>query len=78
MAGIVTSTSQVLVDSAVGPCMVQTDSFTGFDIDDFVKSTVDSQAIYLRLYQLVSTVNPQIALNRPPVITGDITVGGYV
>lgn len=77
MAGTIQSTSQAVIDSAVGPCMVQTDLVVGIDIDDFVKTTIVSQAVYLQFYNLVSTVDPQFAANRTPVITGDIAVGGY-
>jgi hypothetical protein len=77
MAGTITSSTQVVIDSAVGPCMVQTDQVQGMDIDDFMKTTIVSQAVYLQFYNLVSTVNPQFAQNRTPVVTGDIAVGGY-
>jgi len=77
MAGAIQQSTQVVVDSAVGPCLVQTDLVVGIDIDDFVKTTIVSQAVYLQFYNLVSTVDPQFAVNRTPVVTGDIAVGGF-
>ena len=66
-----------LVDTAVGPINVQYATVTGFDIDDFVTSQVQSMAIAVQLYNLATSVNTQFTANRRVVSIGGATVGGY-
>lgn len=66
-----------LVDTAVGPIYVSQALVTGFDIDDFVTSTVQSTAISIKLYNLAGTVNAQTAQDRRVVSVGGASIGGY-
>lgn len=76
MAKLVDS-KQSMLDSAIGPVMVTTESYTGFDVDDFVHTTVVSQATKLRMKRMASNANPDLANNRDRVLIDDIEAGGY-
>lgn len=78
MPAVVQSVSEnQLVDTAVGPVNVQISTVTGFDIDDFVTSQVNSIAIAIKLYNLATNVNSQYTQNRRIVSIAGATVGGY-
>lgn len=69
--------TEALIDSAIGPFRVETTEVLGFDIDDFVKTTIVSQAVYLQMREAIRQVDPKYTINRTPVIAGDLAVGGY-
>lgn len=69
--------TESVIDSAIGPLKVRRATMTGFDVDDFVSTTVDSQATHLRMLNAMDKTNPLFAKNRPPVRLGDKEVGGY-
>jgi hypothetical protein len=66
-----------LFDSAIGAINVQQSVVTGFDIDDFVTTTVQSIATSILMFNKASTANSNFTQNRPPVSIGGVTVGGY-
>lgn len=66
-----------LVDSAVGAINVTISTVTGFDIDDYVSTTVQSLAISIKLFNLAQSVNAQAAAERRKVSIAGATVGGY-
>lgn len=72
----ITSTSSV-IDSALGPFVVESRAIQGFDIEEHVRTTIESQAIYLQMREKIRTVDPQYTKNRTPVIVGDTAVGGF-
>ena len=77
MATTIVSESTHLVDSAIGPLAVTEKELTGFDIDDYVHTTVRSQAILLRMKEKAGTADPAFAADRPPVDIEDVSVGGF-
>jgi uncharacterized protein YqkB len=66
-----------LIDSAMGPVAVKTTTIEGFNVDDFVKTTIESKAQFLRLKNKAALVNPLDVNNRPPVELDDVSIGGY-
>ena len=77
MAYTVVDTEFVIIDSAIGPVGLISQTVSGFDIDDFVHTTVLSIAKTLQLQQAALTADPQIAKNRIPVVIGNAVVGGF-
>jgi hypothetical protein len=77
MAMTEVSKSEVIIDSAVGPFVIETREVIGFDIEDYVRTTIESQAIHLQIRQAIQKVDPRFTKNRTPVVSGDIGVGGY-
>lgn len=69
-------TNQV-VDTAIGAVNVQNSLVVGYDIDDFVQSTVQSIAVSIKMFNTASTVNQKFTKNRRIVSIGGVTVGGY-
>ena len=69
--------SEQLFDSAIGAVKVKQSNVVGFDIDDFVSTTVNSIAISIQMFNKASTVNPTFTKNRRIVSVGGVTVGGY-
>ncbi len=76
MAKLVDS-KQSMLDSAIGPVIVTTEKYTGFDVDDFVHTTVLSQATKLQLKRLAQNADPELANNRDRVQIDDVEAGGY-
>lgn len=72
-----TDVTESVLDSAIGPLKVRQSKITGFDIDNFVSTTVDSQATHLRMLYLMDTADPRFTKDRPPVRLADKEVGGY-
>jgi hypothetical protein len=68
---------EAVIDSAVGPFVIETVEVQGFSIDDYVKTTVESQAIHLQIREAVKTVDTRFTKNRTPVVSGDLRVGGF-
>lgn len=66
-----------LVDSAIGAINITISNVTGFDIDDYVSTTVQSTAISIKMFNLAQSVNSQAAKGRRAVSIGGATVGGY-
>ena len=66
-----------LVDTAIGPVAVTISTVQGFDIDDYVHSTVRAQGIKLQIMQAARTADPRLAKNRPPIDLDGVTLGGY-
>lgn len=66
-----------VIDSAIGPFIVETAEVSGFDVDAHVKTTIESQAIFLQVKNSIAKADPRFAKNRPPVIAGDVGIGGY-
>ena len=66
-----------IIDTAIGPMSVKQTTVVGFDIDNFVQGTVDSQATYLRMLLLMDNAKPTFTKDRPPVRLGGKEVGGY-
>jgi hypothetical protein len=77
MATSQTIQSNQLVDSAIGAINVQNSLIVGYDIDDFVTSTVKSLAVTIQIYNKASNVNPKFTTNRRIVSIAGVTVGGY-
>lgn len=78
MAYTVINSDTHLIDSAIGPLAVTTSTVEGFDIDDYVHSTVRDMAFRLQVQRIARQVNPQLAKNRMPVTLDDGTiVGGF-
>lgn len=73
----VISQSTNLVDSAIGPLAVTETEVAGFDIDDYVHTTVRAQALLLRMKERASTADPVFAKDRDPVDIEDVSVGGF-
>lgn len=71
------TTSDQLVDSAIGPIRVTISSVEGFDVDDYVTSTIQSMAIAIKMFNVASKVNTDFTTNRRKVSVGGVTVGGY-
>ena len=69
--------SNQVVDTAIGAINVQKSVVTGFDVDDFVTSTVVSLCRTLQMYNTASTADTQFTQNRRIVSVGGVTVGGY-
>lgn len=76
MAKLIDS-KQSMLDSAIGPVIVTTESYTGFDVDDFVHTTIISQATKLQMKRLASNADPELATNRDRVQIDDVEAGGY-
>lgn len=66
-----------LVDSAIGSINVTISTVTGFDIDDYVSTTVQSLAISIKMFNLAQSVSSQGAATRRKVSIAGATVGGY-
>lgn len=71
------SSSTTLVDTAIGPLAVTQATLSGFDIDDFVHSTVIAQATKLQMVYRIQTVDPRLTKGRPPVALDGQAIGGY-
>lgn len=71
--------SDQVFDSAIGGIKVQQSVVLGFDVDDFVTSTVESIANTIKMYNLaVQAANdPNSSQNRNIVSISGVTVGGY-
>jgi len=76
MAKEVDSKSNI-VDSAMGPVTIVEITHTGFDVDDFVATTVESQGTHLRLMTLARSVKSTEVKGRPTVNLEDVSLGGY-
>lgn len=70
-------TEFVILDTAVGPTGVLTQTIEDFDIDDYVHTTVLATARTYQLRQKALTASPKFAKNRIPVQIGNVGVGGY-
>ena len=70
-------TKQSMLDSAIGPVIITTNTYTGFDVDDFTHTTLISQAVKLQLKRLAENANPELANNRDRVIIDNVEAGGY-
>lgn len=77
MATVVNVVSNQIVDSAIGPINVIIQNVTGFDVDDYVTTTVQSIAITIQMYNLANNVNTKFTQNRRKVSIAGVTVGGY-
>lgn len=69
--------SQELVDSAIGPLQVRSSEAVAYDIDDYVHTTLRSQALKLQLMRYAATANKTLAKNRMPINIEGISLGGY-
>lgn len=69
--------SENIVDSAIGPVRVVQSTVTGFDVDDFVTSRVQSTAVSVKMYNLAQAVDKDTAKGRRKVSVGGVSVGGY-
>lgn len=76
MAKILDSTT-FLTDTAIGPFATTITTLEGYDIDDFVHTTVKSQGIRLQLLYRVINADTRLTDNRPRVEVDGISVGGY-
>lgn len=72
----VTTTDQI-VDTAIGAVSVQQATVVGFDVDDFVSTTVNSIAIAIKMYNMASSADPAFTKNRRKVSVGGAEAGGY-
>ena len=77
MESVELSRTESIIDSAIGPFVVETRSVQGFNIEDHVRNTVESQAIYLQTREKILKVDPKYTKNRTPVVAGDTAVGGF-
>jgi len=77
MASSIETIADNLIDTAIGAVWVNRSVAVGFDIDDFVSTTVKNTAISVKLYNLAGTVDTQLAQNRRIVSIGGATVGGF-
>jgi hypothetical protein len=73
---IISKTSN-LIDSAIGPVTLAASTLSDFDIDDYVHTTVRSQAIKNTVVYQASVADPRLADNRTPVDLEGITLGGF-
>ena len=69
--------SNKMVDTAIGACNVQQSEVTGFDVDDFVQTTVSGIAVTIQMYNKAAGADPNFTSNRRKVSVGGVTVGGY-
>jgi len=77
MAYTETVSANQLFDSAIGSIAVKQSTVVGFDVDDYVTSTVNSIAIAIQIFNAASAANTNFTQNRPIVSAGGVTVGGY-
>jgi hypothetical protein len=77
MAAQEQKTSFNLIDSAIGPMGVQSTTYINFDIDDYVHTTVLSQAVLLKTILAAKNADPALASSRPPVNLEGTTLGGF-
>lgn len=77
MAYTQTTSANQMFDSAIGSINVQQSTVVGFDIDDFVTTTVQSIARTISMYNVVTTANSNFTQDRPIVSVGGVSVGGY-
>ena len=73
----VLSTQTHLVDTAVGPVSVVSQEVVGYDVDDYVHSSVREIAQRLRLYKAAIDADDSLSSGRIPVQVGNIRVGGF-
>lgn len=66
-----------VVDSAIGPVMMERAEVVGYDVDDYVKSTIESQATWLKMRAMALLADPKFTKDRPPVNLDDVTAGGW-
>jgi hypothetical protein len=70
--------SSVLIDSAVGPLVVESRTIEGIEIDDYVHMMTLAMAVRLQIDRLVKSINPLKVKGRPPVEASDgTTIGGF-
>lgn len=77
MAASETVLTNQVVDTAIGAVNVTKSVVSGFDVDDFVTSTVVSLCRSIQMYNTASSADPQFTQNRRIVSIGGVTVGGY-
>jgi len=66
-----------IVDSALGPVTIVESNHAGFDVDDFVSTTVESQATHLKLVTIAQSVKSSAVKGRPPVNLEGTVLGGF-
>ena len=72
----VVQTEQV-TDTAIGAVKIQTSLVVGYDIDDFVASTVKSIAVSIQMFNKINDVDTEFTKDRRIASIGGVTVGGY-
>lgn len=77
MAFTETLQAEQIFDSAIGAIKVKQSTVVGFDIDDYVTSTVVSLAVTIAMYNQATAVDSKLTQNRRIVSIGGVTVGGY-
>lgn len=69
--------AEQLFDSAIGSIKVKQSTVIGFDIDDYVTTTVQSIATTIQMYNKATLANLNFTQNRRIVSVGGVSVGGY-
>lgn len=77
MAFTETVQAEQIFDSAIGSIKVKQSTVVGFDIDDYVTSTVISMAVTIGMYNQVISADSRLTQNRRIVSIGGVTAGGY-
>lgn len=74
---IVLNEQASLMDAAIGPVSVITQDHQNFNIDDYVTTTIQSKAEYLRFINKINQVDPLEVKDRPIVTLGGANLGGF-
>jgi len=77
MPAIKISEETSVVDSGIGPIYVTETQYQDYDIDDFVHNSALSKALYLQMLNKAQVTDPDLAVGRPPVDLGGVTLGGH-
>lgn len=77
MAFTETVQAEQIFDSAIGSIKVKQATVVGFDVDDYVTSTVVSMAVTIGMYNHVISADSRLTQNRRIVSIGGVTAGGY-
>ena len=65
-----------LMDSALGPVSVTTNTYENYDVDDYVAASVQGKAESMRMLNKAATVDPLDVKGRPPVTVDGVILGG--
>jgi hypothetical protein len=65
-----------IIDSAIGPLRVVRKAVEKYSVDDFVRSTVRSKAIAMKMVHLINGTDDSFAKGRSKITVGTLSIGG--